>query len=121
MKFQALVAAGDMARLAEPLEKLYAQSPLAPLFFEPFFGSMYRPTVRGRLAARVMRRPFLIGMLANQHYISARLFTQQSHRENAIRAVLDLVIRRFGAEAVPAELRRAYPAVIAASRREVGA
>ncbi|MCA1334644.1 helix-turn-helix domain-containing protein [Pseudooceanicola marinus] len=121
LKCQALVAAGDAARLAEAQAALYAQSALAPLFFEPFFGSAATPTIRGRLAARAMRRPFLVGMLANQHYVSARLFAHREHRDNAIRNALDLVIRRFGAEAVPAEVRQAHPALVAASRREVGA
>ncbi|MCA0938671.1 helix-turn-helix domain-containing protein [Salipiger pacificus] len=113
IKCQILVASGNRDGLDEAKRQLYSVSVLAPLFFEPMFGDPYSPSLRGRLAAMAMSRRMALGTLMHTNYVSARLFSREEHRNNAILSPLALVCRRFGTEAVPEEVVARYPAVMA--------
>ncbi|WP_353474930.1 winged helix-turn-helix domain-containing protein [Salipiger sp. H15] len=113
IKCQILVASGNREGLGEAKRLLYAVSVLAPLFFEPMFGDPDSPSLRGRIAAMAMSRRMALACLLHTHYVSARLFSEQEHRDNVIRNQLALVCRRFGQDAVPQEIAGNYPGLVA--------
>ena len=59
-------------------------------------------------------------MLSYSDYLSARLFRQPDAGQNMLLPLTCLLTDRFGADIVPAPLRRRYPRLIAASRAMAG-
>ncbi len=52
-------------------------------------------------------------LIRHAHYISARLYQHEAHRENIMRGFLSLAVGRFGAGVVPDEVRRSVPKLMA--------
>jgi len=79
------------------------------VFLEPFFTDPDQPSLRARGAVMVMSRTKMNAMLSQVHYVWARLYEDPAHRANAIRAPLNLAIRRFGPNVVPVEIKQDIP------------
>lgn len=54
-------------------------------------------------------------ILRFHHYVSARLFQHEDHRENVLRTPVALFTRRFGPSIVPEEVAAAAPALLSHS------
>lgn len=113
IRCQALLAAGRFDQLTEAKRELYAQSALHAFFFEPFFSDPNKLSLQAKGAILVMSKARATAVLKLNHYISARLFVEQEHRENMILTPLTLIVRRFGARAVPEEIAKAFPNLMA--------
>jgi len=112
LKMQALLAAGDFARLKEVKRELYGISAAAMVFYEPVFTNPQKLSFRARAVMRMMSRDKGAAMLTQFNYVSARLFREPDHRSNAILPLLTLFTRRFGKAALPDEVAAAHPALL---------
>ena len=109
MLCQALMAAGRREDLAEPRSELYKLSKVGAVFFEPIFSDPYTPSLRAKGVTLMLSRARARGVLQHLHYVSARLYQNQEHRENALRTPVNLFVRRFGRDVATDEIKATYP------------
>lgn len=109
MKCNLHLAAGDHKALAESKKEIYSLRPAIKLFIEPFYTDPLQPSFSARASIMMLTRKTAAARLLYCNYILCRLFRSQQHRDNAIRPILFLTIRRFDAQVVPAEIAAAYP------------
>lgn len=106
---QALVAADRRDELEIYRERLSKGHPLLRLLLEPIFTNPDRPSMFSKGFMLVLSQAKANALLSHLHYCWARLYEDQTHRENALRAVLGLTVRRFGRDVVPDEIKRDLP------------
>jgi hypothetical protein len=111
IKCQALAAAGDWDGLAGTRRDLYRVRPRAAIF-DPLFTDPHRPSFRSRAVVMALSRDRAHAHLRFVDYVSARLFRDPGMRANSVRALLRLLVGRFGADVVPEELRRRVPDLV---------
>lgn len=109
MLCQVLMAAGRRDDLAEARSELYKLSKVGAVFFEPIFSDPYAPSLRAKGVTLMLSRARAKGVLQHIHYVSARLYERQDHRENALRTPVNLFVRRFGREVITDEIKATYP------------
>lgn len=112
LKLQALHAAGDFEQLRSAKRDTYRQSIALSLLYEPLFSHPERLSLRARAVMLALSERKAAGLLSWQNYVSARLFRSPDHRANAILTLLTLVVRRFGAAAIPAEVDATHPGLL---------
>ncbi len=105
MLCQALMAGGRREQLAVERADLYKASSLGAVFFEPIFSDPYAPSLRAKGVTLMLSRARATGLLKQLHYVSARLYEQPTHRENALRTPINLFVRRFGPDVVPDNIK----------------
>ena len=109
MLCQVLMAAGRREELAEARSELYRLSKVGAVFFEPIFSDPYTPSLRAKGVTLVLSRARARSILKHLHYVSARLYQTQEHRENALRTPVNLFVRRFGRDVATDEIKATYP------------
>ena len=115
MLCQVLMAAGRREDLAVARSELYKQSTVLAVFLEPIFSDPINPSLRAKGVTMMMSRTRAVAILRHLFYISARLYEQQTHRENALRTPVNLFVRRFGPDIVPDEIKASVPGLIDAA------
>jgi DNA-binding winged helix-turn-helix (wHTH) protein len=115
LKCIACLASGNRQAVERSLGQLYAVKPQTQaelgILFAPPDEAQLPPLLKailGKLDAG--HAQFLI---RHAHYISARLYQHEAHRENIMRGFLSLAVGRFGAAVVPDEVRRSVPKLMA--------
>ncbi len=109
MLCQALMAAGRRDELGIARGELYKASKIGAVFFEPIFSDPHAPSMRAKGVTLMLSRPRAKAILQQLHYISARLYQNQEHRENSLRTPVNLFVRRFGREVITDEIKATYP------------
>lgn len=112
LKLQALRAVSDYERLHEAKRQLYRMSAALMFLYEPLFSHPEKLSLRAKAVTMTLSRGKAAALLKWQSYVSARLFSDPAHRENDIRTLLTLVVRRFGKAAVPDELVVTHPRLL---------
>ena len=105
MLCQIFMATGRLKELATARSELYRASALGAVFFAPLFSDPERPSLRAKGVTLMLGRARAVAILQHIHYVSARLYEQPEHRENAIRTPVNLFVRRFGPDIVPDNIR----------------
>src|SRR5690606_36513650 len=113
LKAQAQQAAGDRPGLDATLAQLWSGRPELRLFFDIMFTSDVHPSPEALAALQSVSEARARAILKFQHYVSARLFKYEDHRENVLRTPVKLFTRRFGPSIVPEEVAAAAPALLA--------
>ncbi len=117
MLIQAYMAAGAHARQAAALKRMYRVRPATALFFEPFFTDPIKPSLRARGITLMLKRTQATAMLRCATYVSARLYEDPRHRENALLTPATLFVKRFGPSVVPEEAALHLPGLASPGRR----
>jgi tetratricopeptide (TPR) repeat protein len=117
LKCQALLASGNWPGLRTAFDtycerKSGIRAALA-IFFTPVEAGNIIPEAQF-LADNVDERRAR-AMLLWAHYICGRLFRSVKHREAIMKPAAQLLLRRFGPEIVPVEVRTSLPTLLAAS------
>ena len=112
LKCAALMADGDRSRLDQAAAALYAQKPVTRLQIGLFVAppgplAPDLTLVLGQFDAARAKHAIL-----HLHYVFARLFVREEHRENILRGVTGHLTERFGADVVPDEVRRSVPRLV---------
>ena len=108
---QALIAAGRRDDLPEYRTRIYGQHPLLRIFLEPLFTDPDHPSMRAKGAMFVMSRDRTTALLSNLHFVWTRLCEDPVHQSNALRAPVNLAVRRHGRSVVPDQITRDIPAL----------
>jgi len=103
MLCQAHMAVGARDKLAVTLKRMYRVRPATMLVFELFFTDPVSPSLRAKAMTLLLKRDQATAMLRQATYLSARLFENPRHRENALLTPVNLFVRRFGPDVVPDE------------------
>lgn len=109
MKCNLHLAAGNGDALTETKQEIYSLRPALKFFLEPFYTDPREPSLSARASIMMLTRNTAAARLLYCNYVLCRLFQSQLHRENAIRPILFLTIRRFDSKAIPTEIAVAYP------------
>lgn len=109
MLCQALMAAGRRDELSVARSELYKATKIGSVFFEPIFSDPHAPSMRAKGVTFMLSRPRAKAILQQLHYISARLYQNPEHRENALRTPVNLFVRRFGRDVINDEIKATYP------------
>lgn len=109
MLCQVLMAAGEKDELFEATRRMYRANPATRFVFEPLFSDPNHPSLSARGVTLALSRKKTDGLLRHVTYISARLFENPEHRENTLRTLVNLVVKRFGAEFVHEDVRQIAP------------
>lgn len=112
IKCSLLLAAGETQQLEATKNEIYSLRPAIKFFLEPLFSSLDPPSLSARAAVMMLSRKSATARLLHYNYVSSRLFQNLEHRENSIRTLLSLMIKRFDENVVPAEISSAYPNLI---------
>ncbi|MGB3279692.1 MAG: hypothetical protein WBA92_10915, partial [Pseudorhodobacter sp.] len=112
MLIQAHTAAGEREKQAAALKQLYRINPLLIPVFDQLFTDPVTPSLRARAMTLVLKRAQATAMLRNITYLSARLYADPRHRENALLAPANLFVKRFGPSVVPDEAAIHLPGLI---------
>ena len=112
LKCAALMAEGDRSRLDKAVAALYALKPVTRLQIGLFVAppgplAPDLTLVVGQFDAARAKHAIL-----HLHYVFARLFVREDHRENIMRGVIGHLTERFGADVVPDEVRRSVPRLV---------
>ena len=106
---QVFMAAGEKDKLFEATRRMYRASPATRFVFEPLFSDPNRPSLSAKGVTLALSRKKADGLLRHVSYISARLFEDTAHRENTLRTLVNLTVRRFGAGVVHEDVRQVAP------------
>lgn len=106
---QVLMAAGERDKLLEATRRMYRANAATRFVFEPLFSDPDRPSLSAKGVTLALSRKKLDGLLRHVSYISARLFQEPAHRENTLRTLVNLAVRRFGADFVHEDVRKVAP------------
>lgn len=112
LKCAALMADGDRLQLDQTAAALYALKPVTRLQIGLFVAppGPLAPDLTLILsqfdASRAQRAILYL------HYVFARLFAREHHRENIMRGVIGHLTERFGSDVVPHEVRRSVPRLV---------
>jgi len=101
MLMQLHASTGDRDKLSAALKQMYRIRPAAIIIFELFFTNPDAPSLRAKALALLIKRDLATAMLRNANYLSARLYNDPKHRENALLSPVNLFMRRFGPSVVP--------------------
>ena len=112
MLIQAHGAFGQRDKQAAALKRMYRTRPATVVFFEMFFTDPVSPSLRARGMALMLNRAKATAMLKQVAYLSARLYADPGHRENALLTPANLVVKRFGPSVVPEEAAIHLPGLI---------
>ncbi len=112
IKIQTLRALADFDRLNAAKQELYSHSTATMFFYEPLMADPANLSLRARTMVRMLSRERAMALLTYNNYVSARLYRDPEHRENALLTLLTLFSRRFGVGDVPEEVARAHPRLI---------
>jgi hypothetical protein len=88
------------------------------LMLEPIYCDPNQPPQSSRALIAALPRRRAWAMLLFCHHMFARHFRCREYGHNSLRAILRLVVERFGADIVPDELLHAYPGALAACMAE---
>ena len=114
IKCQALAAAARWEALEAARRELSRVNRTAGFVLEPMFGNPEAPSVRARALACLLKREKARGMLMHTYHVGARLFRDPEAGANTLRSLTAVLVNRFGPEVVPAEVRSAFPHLLAA-------
>lgn len=120
LKCQALMAAGDREGLDASLAQLYAGRPQAKFFFEILYTCPDNPAPEALAALQAASEAQARATLMFVHYLSARLFRYDDHRENVLRTPAVLFSSRFGPSVVPEEIAAAVPGLMQSLTSQAG-
>lgn len=109
MLCQVLMAADQREELAVARSELYKQSSVLAVFLEPIFSDPINPSLRAKGVTLMLSRARASAILRHVHYVSARLYEHQTHRENVLRTPINLFVRRFGRSIVPDYIKASVP------------
>ena len=109
---QVFMATGRQQELAEVRHELYSASTIGAVFFEPLFSDPEKPSLRAKTVTLMLSRSRASAILKHLFYVSARLFLLEEHRENSLRTPINLLVRRFGRDIVPDEIRQSVPKLL---------
>jgi tetratricopeptide (TPR) repeat protein len=104
MLCQAYMAMGDRSKLAATLKRIYKLRPASIVVFEPLFTDPVSPSLRAKAMMLLMKRDQAMGILRQVNYLSARLYENPKHRENALLTPANLIVRRFGRRSIPDDI-----------------
>lgn len=113
IKCQALAAAGRWDALHAALRDLSAASRIAGFVLGPLFCDPEAPPMSARAMAYLLSRRRAGATLLHKHYVGARLFLDEAHAANSLRAPVRVLTDRFGPDVVPQEVQAAHPALFA--------
>ncbi len=108
---QALIAGGRRDDLVPVRAEVYRYHPAVRVLYEPVMTDPDHLSLRARGVMLALSRPRATAALRYWHHTSARLFALPEHRENTLRAPLNLFVRRFGRDAVPIEVKASVAAL----------
>lgn len=103
MLIQLYSASGERDKLSAALRQMYRIRPASMAVFEPFFTDPVAPSLRAKAMTLLIKRNLATAMLQQATYLSARLYSDPKHRENALLTPVNLFVRRFGPKVVPDE------------------
>lgn len=112
MLTQAHMAAGDRDKQAAALKRMYRMFPALAAVFDLYFTDAVTPSLRARAMTFMMKRAQATAMLRNAAYLSARLYADPRHRENALLTPANLFVKRFGPSVVPDEAAMHLPGLV---------
>jgi tetratricopeptide (TPR) repeat protein len=104
MLCQAYMAMGDRSKLAATLKRIYKLRPASIVVFEPLFTDPVSPSLRAKAMMLLMKRDQAMGILRQVNYLSARLYENPKHRENALLTPANLIVSRFGRRSIPDDI-----------------
>ena len=109
IKCQVLAAAARWEALEAARRELAGANRIAGFVLEPMFGNPEAPSMRARAMAYLLKRDKARGMLMHSYHVGGRLFLDPEAGANTLRSLTGVLVRRFGPEIVPDEVRRAFP------------
>ena len=71
------------------------------MFLELFFTDPIKPSLRAKAMTLMLKRAQATAMLKCATFVSARLYENPRHRENALLTPTTLFVKRFGPSVVP--------------------
>ena len=112
MLIQLHTAVGDRDKQSAALKRLYRINPLLIAVFDLYFTDPTTPSMSARAMTRMMKPAQATATLRNAAYLSARLYADPRHRENVLRAPVNLFVKRFGPSVVPDEAAIHLPSLV---------
>lgn len=112
---QVHLAAGNWDELQAALNEFYKIHPEAKYTISIFFASTGTDSIRpeAREIAAQLSKDQAQAILKLTNYVYARLFDHAEPRENIFCGLLAATTQQFGADVVPAEVRRCVPSLVA--------
>lgn len=112
LRCEALAAAARWDALRSAASDLDVVCRNTGLMLEPIFCDPHRPPPSARALVAALSRQRASAMLLFCHYMFGRLFHRREAGLSSLRAILRLVMERFGTDIVPSEMYHAYPGML---------
>ena len=113
IKCQTYLAEGSWSKLREALDDFFEKVPEASYTVSIFFASAGGDKVQpeSEAMAKTLSREQAVAILKLTNYVYARLFTENEPRVNIFKGLTSLMIKNFGMDIIPNEIRKTVPAL----------